>query len=135
MSPMRPASVLLAASVAALLVGGCGTSSSSGGGGGGSGRPQPSAPGTPIGDPTTDGVGTPGGVLASTDGFLVIEVPAGALPAATQVTVQEVTNLAPGGVGAAWKLGPEGTSFAKPVALTFYAGPIGRPVDELTVAF
>ena len=128
---------LLGAFLAAASLAGCGPSKSDGGGGGGggSGFPQPGFPGTPIGDPTVEPVAPTGGVLASPDGFLFVEVPPGAVPAGAQFTVQEVTNLAPGGIGPAWKLGPEGTTFPVPITLTFFAGAIGRPLDELTVAW
>jgi hypothetical protein len=113
-APVSP--TLLVAAFAAVLLAGCGTSKSDdgggGGGGGGSGFPQPGAPGTPIGEPTSQPVAPSGGAVGSPDGFLFVDVPPGAVPAATQFTVQEVTNLAPGGVGPAWRLGPEGTAFA-----------------------
>lgn len=126
---------LLACAALAVAGAACGPTGSGGGGGGGSGFPQPGPSGDPIGESSTQTLDGAGGAFASFDGFLVVEVPPGAAPASTSVTVQEVTNLAPGGVGPAWKLGPEGTLFAKPVALTFYTGPIGRSIDELTVAW
>ena len=73
--------------------------------------------------------------MASPDGYLFVEVPPGAVPAGAQFSVQEVTNLAPGGIGPAWRLGPEGTTFPVPVTLTIFAGGTGRPLDEITVAW
>ncbi len=127
---------LLAFAAAAALTG-CGPSKpdDGGGGGGGSGFPQPGLPGVPIGEPTIEPVDPTGGVLASPDGHLFVEVPPGAVPAGAQFTVQELTNLAPGGIGPAWRLGPEGTTFPVPITLTFFAGAVGRPLDELTVAW
>jgi len=129
---------LLVAFLAASALAGCGPSKSDGGGGGGgggSGFPQPGEPGIPIGEPTSEPLPPNGGALASPDGFLFVDVPPGAVPAGAQFTVQEVTNLAPGGIGPAWRLGPEGTTFVAPITLTFFAGAIGRPLDELTVAW
>jgi hypothetical protein len=133
---MRQVRVLAgaAALVLLVLVAGCGQTGSTAGGGG-SGRPLPSLPGSPIGAPAAGDVGSQGGSIASADGFFLVEVPAGALPGSTAITIQQVTNLAPGGVGASWKLGPEGVVFARPAALTLYAGAAGRPLDELTVAY
>ena len=73
--------------------------------------------------------------MASPDGYLFVDVPPGAVPAGAQFSVQEVTNLAPGGIGPAWRLGPEGTTFPVPVTLTIFAGGTGRPLDEITVAW
>ena len=128
---------LLGAVLAALALAGCGPSKSDGGGGGGggSGFPQPGLPGTPIGEPTSDPVPPAGGAVGSPDGFLLVEVPPGAVPQGAQFTVQEVTNLAPGGTGPAWRLGPEGTTFPVPITLTFFAGATGRSIDEVTVAW
>jgi hypothetical protein len=130
---LGPARRLVVCAALAAAAAACGPTASSGGGG--SGFPQPGPAGTPIGDPTVQPVAQPGGLLASPDGFLVVDVPAGATAAPVQFTVQEVTNLAPGGVGPAWKLGPEGTAFAKPITLTFFSGAVGRPVDEITVTW
>ena len=73
--------------------------------------------------------------MASPDGYLFVEIPPGAVPSGAQFTVQEVTNLAPGGIGPAWRVGPEGTIFPVPVTLTIFAGGTGRPLDEITVAW
>jgi hypothetical protein len=67
-----------------------------------------------------EGIITPaGGTLASADGRLLIEVPAGAVASDTTLTIQPITNEAPGGTGAAYRLGPEGQTFAVPATLTF----------------
>ena len=55
----------------------------------------------------------------------------GALAASTDITVTEISNTAPGGVGSAWRIGPEGLAFATPVTLTFKPG---VPVDTLGVS-
>jgi hypothetical protein len=120
------AGLLLAASA-------CGKSST----GTGTGRPTPTAPGTPIGPPATQPIGSSGGTLTSPDGLLTLIVPPGAVTGSTSFAIQPITNLAPGGVGNAYRLQPEGTTFAKPVTLTFKADQAiaaGRALDQLTVS-
>ena len=63
-----------------------------------------------------------GGTLVSADGRLTLDVPAGALPTSQLLSIQPITNQAPGGVGVAYRLGPEGTAFSAPVKLTFKYG-------------
>lgn len=98
---------------------------------GGSETPAPPLPAneialTPVGTATGDAVQAmvpaTGGTLVSADGRLTLEVPAGALPTSQLLTIQPITNQAPGGVGVAYRLGPEGTAFSAPVKLTFKYG-------------
>lgn len=94
---------------------------------GGESSPTPSAPdqvavtdvGTPLGDAVGQEITESGGTLTSADGRLTVIVPAGALAGPTTLTIQSITNEAPGGVGAAFRLGPEGTTFETPVTLRF----------------
>lgn len=123
---MSPARAL----VATVLLSACGPGS---GAPDASTRPLPSATGSPVGAPASVDVGAPGAQLASDDGRLVLEVPAGVLAGET-VRVQQVTNTAPGGVGGAYRLEPEGRSFAAPVRLTFKVEP-GPALEELSVAW
>jgi hypothetical protein len=76
-------------------------------------------PGEVRGKPVQVMIPAAGGILISPDGILTIEVPAGALASAQTLTIQPITNQAPGGLGAAYRLGPEGQTFAVPVTLTF----------------
>jgi hypothetical protein len=76
--------------------------------------------GTPEGDPITKTIGTGGGSIASPDGIVELVIPAGALPANTDITIQPVTNESPGGIGLAYDLLPDGTTFNKPATLTFH---------------
>jgi hypothetical protein len=78
------------------------------------------AMGTPIGDPVTKTIGASGGAIASPDGRLQLEIPAGALTGNTEITVQPVSNEAPGGLGSAYQLLPEGIAFSKPVTITYH---------------
>jgi hypothetical protein len=75
--------------------------------------------GTPLGDPVEMLIPTTGGSMTSADGTLRLDVPAGALAVDTTLTIQPITNEAPGGVGTAYRLGPEGQMFATPVTITF----------------
>lgn len=77
--------------------------------------PAPTAPDdVPVGEPASATIGPAGGVLVSTDGRLRLDLPAGALDADTELTVQEIAW----GDGQAWSLTPDGTTFAVPVVAT-----------------
>ncbi len=54
----------------------------------------------------------------SSDGTVTVVVPPGALAAGTQVGIQPITATAPGALGA-YRLTPEGQTFAQPVTITF----------------
>ncbi|WP_437591982.1 DUF5050 domain-containing protein [Sorangium sp. So ce1000] len=58
-----------------------------------------------------------GGVFTSEDGFK-IDVPAGAVRAATDITIERVEDTRDGAVGPMYVLGPEGQTFDKPISLT-----------------
>ncbi|MFC4453903.1 hypothetical protein [Deinococcus sonorensis] len=94
-------------------------------GGGASGPPTPPLPptpspvGTPLGAATTATIGAAGGSLSLPGNTVRIDIPAGALSADTQVGIQEISDTAPGQHGHAYRLTPEGTTFAKPARLTF----------------
>lgn len=121
--------------------GGNGGGGNGGGNGGGGGPSDPPPVVTPIG--VTQGpsvsasLSVAGGSLSSADGKLKITIPEGALAAATTVSIQPISNGAPGRVGAAYRLLPEGTTFAKPVQLSFTytdADVVGASADVLGVA-
>lgn len=76
-------------------------------------------PGYAIGAVLERSVPMAGGQVVSADGRLTIDVPQGALTAPQVVSVQPISNHGPGGLGSAYRLGPEGTTFAAPVKLTF----------------
>ena len=83
----------------------------------------PDASASPAGIPTglaiTQVIGPAGGRIATPDGAFAVDVPAGALAAETTLSVQPITLTAPGGFGQAYRLGPDGQTFAQPVTLTF----------------
>jgi hypothetical protein len=82
------------------------------------GGPAITPVGTPIGAPTSATIGPAGGTLASSDGRVVLTVPAGALAASTLITIQPVTGEAPLHVGAGYDLLPNGLVFLQPATLT-----------------
>jgi len=84
--------------------------------------PKTTAAGTPSSDPETSTIGAAGGTLALLDGRLELTIPAGALSSDVEISVQHITNNAFGGLGSAYRLEPSGTTFAKPITLTFKAG-------------
>jgi hypothetical protein len=78
---------------------------------------------TPLGDtagiPVSGSIGASGGTLTSSDGRVQLVVPAGALSQTTNITIQPIVNLCPGGIGLAYNLLPNGTQFAVPASLIF----------------
>jgi hypothetical protein len=96
---------------AALLLTGCHSST-----------PQPvsTAVGKPLAAATSRTIGPAGGEVSSADGRLSVEIPAGALDAPRAISLQPISNEAPGGRGSAWRLEPSGSHFAKPVQLVFH---------------
>lgn len=99
-----------------------------------SGRPEPSPVGRPLGKLVTSAIGASGGTLVSDDGQLTVVIPAGAVAAPVDFTVEEITNTAPGGQGNAYRIGPAGTLLAVPATLTFKASYPGTTLDSLTIA-
>src|SRR5262245_59600406 len=73
-------------------------------------------PGTSTGQGT---VGPSGGQVATSDGVLTVNVPAGALAGDTNITIIEIASPAAGAVGKTYEIGPSGTQFSAPVTLTF----------------
>ena len=80
----------------------------------------PTAVGTPIGSPTTATIDASGGTMKSADGRLEVIIPAGALSAATTLSIQPIINQAPLGAGVGFSLLPHGQTFSQPVTLRFH---------------
>lgn len=76
--------------------------------------------GTPTGNVSSASIGASGGTVHSADGKLSVIIPADALSSNTTVTIQPITNKGPLGLGLAYRLGPEGLTFTKPVTLRFH---------------
>jgi hypothetical protein len=82
-------------------------------------KPEPTAVGFPTGLPVSKIIGTSGGTISDMDGIITVDIPDGALSKDTEITVQPIINFAPNGNDNAYRLGPEGTKFNKPITLTF----------------
>ncbi len=94
--------------------------------------------GMPIGPATTAVVGPAGGMLDSADGMLRVTIGAGALLQDTTIGIEPITNTAPGGLGTAYRLTPDGTTFEVPVELAFVvedADLAGSVEDAFTIGF
>ncbi len=92
--------------------------------------------GTPTGDSTEVTIGPDGGKLSA--GALTVSIPAGALERETLVSATPISSTAPGARGQAFRLEPEGTTFAEPVTVTFTYGDddlAGTSAEALLVAF
>ena len=76
--------------------------------------------GTPGGAAATSSIGASGGSLTSPDGRLTLSVPPGAVAGAVDFTIQPITNSAPGGLGIAYRLTPDGENFAVPADISFH---------------
>jgi hypothetical protein len=84
-------------------------------------KPKKYPAGTASGQATQKTIGAEGGNIILPDGLLTLKIPAGAVTAATNFSIQPVTNTLPEGVGRgkSYRLLPEGVNFKKPVELTF----------------
>lgn len=99
----------------------CKKSNDSGSGGNNNNtKPQPTAVGTPTGTQISKFIPQTGGSIASADGKLELEFPNGALSAGDTVSIQPITNNCPGGMGTAYRMGPDGSKFNQPVTLKFH---------------
>ena len=97
----------------------------------------PTPVGTPIGTPSTATIGATGGSLKSPDGRLEVIIPANALSASTQISVQPGTNEAPLGTGVAYSLTPYGQKFSKPVTVVLHyndSDRAGTDIHALAIA-
>lgn len=75
--------------------------------------------GAPAGEAVHAKIGPAGGTLATTDGRVQMEIPAGAVTKETDFSIQPITNTLPGSPGKGYRLLPEGQTFTQPVKLTF----------------
>jgi hypothetical protein len=91
-----------------------------------SGPPASTPVGTPAGAAVTSTIGPGGGMVLSADGRVELRFPANALAADTDITIQPVSNTAPGGRGLSYHLMPDGIKFKIPVSLIFHY----TPADE-----
>jgi hypothetical protein len=85
----------------------------------------------PVEIPSTATIGPAGGSVRSSDGGVTLKVPAGALSAATPISISVTTNEAPGALGPGYDLSPAGLSFAKPALLGLRYGTAELPADRI----
>jgi hypothetical protein len=76
--------------------------------------------GIPKGEAVTLKMNKDGGTIRSSDGRVELVFPEGALSYKTNISIQPITNNAPGGAGSGYEFGPSGTSFNKPVQIIFH---------------
>lgn len=89
------------------------------------------------GTPVTATIGAAGGSLTSSDGRLVVTIPAGAVESATTFSVQAVTNMLKTAAGA-YRLLPEGINFKQDITITYACGGLvtnGAAGKDLFLAF
>jgi hypothetical protein len=94
--------------------------------------------GTPTGPAATATIGAEGGQLMSADSRVTLIIPPMAVSAPTAFGIQPITNQAPGGIGAAYRMTPDGQIFATPATLSFSYGDadtLGTSADLLDVAY
>lgn len=96
------------------------SSCSKGGGGAPDIEPSVTPVGTNDGTAVTKTIGSAGGGITSTDGQIELIIPAGALAANTDITVQPITNNAPNGRGKAYRCTPDGLQFAKDITIKLH---------------
>jgi hypothetical protein len=121
MQARRAQVAIVVVALAALACGPAMKKSTGGTSGGDDGVRTATPLGTPVSRTVSATISPSGGTLASADGSLKIVVPAGAVSSSTVLTLTPIANTAHGAVGGAFRLGPEGTTFAVPVLLTFKA--------------
>jgi hypothetical protein len=83
-------------------------------------------------------IGPAGGALASGDGKATLSIPAGALVADTTISIQPVTNTAPGGQGLSYRFAPSVVVFSVPAQITFpFTGAdiAGSTPEALSIGF
>ena len=83
-------------------------------------EPLRTVPGQVIGTATKVSIGANGGSIAMPDQYISIQVPAGAVEANTEFSIQEVEPNEKVGTGRLFRLLPEGVTLKKPVEITFH---------------
>jgi hypothetical protein len=79
-------------------------------------------------------VAAAGGQASTATGTFKVQVPPGALKVDGSITIQQVDPPAPGALGPVYDVGPTGTSFQRPVTLSFsFAGLSLAGVDPTTL--
>lgn len=86
-------------------------------------------------EPTSARIGRDGGSVASADGQVIVSIPSGALDQDVVLTVVQSKTAFTGGLGAAYDVGPSGTSFnsAAQVTFPFSGDPQSAPAVETMI--
>lgn len=97
--------------------------------------PAPTPAGPPLEPALTVTVDPAGAAVTSADGALTVVFPPEAVTTPTPFTVTRIANMARGAVGPAFRLGPEGNTFAVPVRLTLRAAslPAGMTIGGVGI--
>lgn len=98
----------------------------------------PTEIGTPVGDKMTKVIGAAGGTLSSPDGRLTLTVPPNALSETTTFAIQPITNKMGNGLGSAYRLEPDGKTFATALQISFHYGDqdlAGTVPEALAIAY
>jgi len=95
--------------------------------------------GTPDGTPSSKLIkAAAGGSITSADGRITVKVPAAAFSSDQMFIIQPITNNTGFGIGKAYRLTPEGTTFNKPVTISFNytdAEVTGATPELLSIAY
>ena len=124
---MRTRLTVLAAACC-LVLAACGGDADTGGSAGA--EPDQEAESAETSETPTPEVGPeetmePAFTASSSDGVVTLDVPAGAVPAGTTITIEATT--APEGTDAAYEFGPDGLEFAEPATLSWT---LGEPAES-----
>jgi hypothetical protein len=67
----------------------------------------------------TKTISAQGGSVSTADNQVTVTLPAGAVSASTEVAIEKTSEVAPKGIGNVYRITPEGTTFGKPVTISF----------------
>src|SRR5580765_7077511 len=96
----------------------------------------PTQIGVPNGPAATKSIGPAGGSIASIDGRITVNVPPNDILVPVEFVVTPITNQAPGGLGNAYRLEPNGQKFTTPVEISFnYSEQDGATPDALMASY
>ncbi len=76
--------------------------------------------GIPTGPLASKFIPVAGGSITSMDGMVELDFPNGALPMGDTITIMNISNNGPGGIGDAYRFLPEGLKFTGPVTVKFH---------------
>jgi hypothetical protein len=80
-------------------------------------------------------IGAAGGTVRSSDSLLMLIIPPGALSLETAISIEPITNTAPGGIGRSYRLLPSGLTFAQPAVLSIRYGSTTLSPSSLVIAW